>query len=176
MVPRRDGWEQGVGGDRRAGALALLAVLGLAACREANRREPASAPAPAGASAGPVNPDAGITSYACIDGQTVTAGYPDATTAVLSYRGHAYTLKLAPSAEGRRYTGYGLQWRVRGRRGALAALKPGEEVASAVGLDCIAGPAPAAAQPATRTAFTRIGPRRQQWPPAVGAGGGRRAE
>ena len=75
---------------------------------------------------------------------------------MVSYRGHAYTLKLAPSAEGRRYTGYGLQWQVRGRRGALAALKPGEAAASGPGVDCVAAPAPAAAEPPTRTSFTPI--------------------
>jgi len=136
----------------------VLALLGLAACREAERRTTAWAPAPAGSPPGPVNPDAGVTAYACIDGQIVTAGYPDATTAVLSYRDHAYTLKLARSAQGRRYTGYGLQWRVTGRRGELAALKPGEASASAAGLACVAGLAPAEAEPTTRTSFTRNRP------------------
>jgi len=137
--------------NRRAGLLALAAILGLAGCKPRPAQPPPSPVPPA--PPGPVNPDAGITSYACVDGQTVTAGYPDRETAILTYRDHSYTLKLAPSAEGRRYTGYGLQWRVRGGHGALAALAPGEEIASAPGVDCIARPAPAAAQPSTRTSF-----------------------
>lgn len=103
--------------------------------------------------AGPVNPDPGVTTYVCVDGQTITAGYPDAQTAVVTYKDHAYTLKLARSADGARYTGYGLQWWTRGPHAAIAALKPGEEIASAPGLDCAAGGASPAAT-VTRTSLT----------------------
>jgi len=149
MVARRWVREQALQDARRAVAFALLATMCLAGCKPGSVRT-AQAPALA-APSGQVNPDAGITSYACIDGQTVTAGYPDAVTAVVTYRGHAYTLKLVPSATGARYIGYGLQWQVKRGHGLLAVLGPGEATATAPGLDCIARPSPAVAQPATRT-------------------------
>jgi membrane-bound inhibitor of C-type lysozyme len=86
----------------------------------------------------PVNPQVQVTSYRCRDGQTVVAGYPDAQTAVVTVRNHAYNLKLARSASGARYTGYGLQWWVRGPHAALAPLRPGEAVATRPGVDCTA--------------------------------------
>jgi membrane-bound inhibitor of C-type lysozyme len=127
--------------------LVLLLFLELAACT-GRKSESQSAPPPAAPSAGPVNPDAGVTAYRCQDGQAIVAGYPDRNTAVVTYKGHAYTLKLAGTEEGARYTGYGLQWTVKGRRAALAVLKPGEERASDPGLACVAdqaGPTKAAA-------------------------------
>ena len=127
--------------------LVLLLFLELAACT-GRKSESQKAPAPAAPSAGPVNPDAGVTAYRCQDGQAIVAGYPDRNTAVVTYKGHAYTLKLAGTEEGARYTGYGLQWTVKGSRAALAALKPGEERASDSGLACVAdqpGPTKAAA-------------------------------
>jgi membrane-bound inhibitor of C-type lysozyme len=84
----------------------------------------------------PVNPQVQVTTYRCQDGQTVVAGYPDRQTAVVTVRNHAYNLKLARSASGARYTGYGLQWWVKGAQASLAALRPGEEVASHPGVDC----------------------------------------
>jgi membrane-bound inhibitor of C-type lysozyme len=112
---------------------------------------------------GPVNPDAGVTSYACLDGQTITAGYPDRETAVVTYKDHAYTLKRAPSASGARYTGYGLQWWVKGAHASIAALGAGEDVATGAALDCAAPPPAPAARPGTRTSFTprQAEPRRQ---------------
>jgi membrane-bound inhibitor of C-type lysozyme len=131
-------------------------LLALADCRQ---QKPAPPPTPPTAS-GPVNPDAQVTTYACVDGQRITAGYPDAQTAVVTYKDHAYTLKLAPSADGARYTGYGLQWWTRGSHAAIAALKGGEEIASEPGLDCKAeGSSPAAT--VTRTSLT---PAAVQWP------------
>lgn len=111
-----------------------LAGLLLTACGE-RATVAASAPEPPAAQ-GPVNPDPGITRYACAGGQTVTAGYPDAQTAVVTYKDHAYTLKRVRSADGARYTGYGLQWRTRGDQADLAELKAGEEAASGPGLEC----------------------------------------
>ncbi|HEX3367139.1 MliC family protein [Phenylobacterium sp.] len=128
-------------------AVAILSLLALAACHE---RKPASSHAPA--AAGPVNPDPGVTTYVCLDGQRITAGYPDPRTAVVTYKDHAYTLKLAPSADGVRYTGYGLQWWTRGPHAAIAALKGGEETASDPGLNCTAEGSPSAAT-VTRTSF-----------------------
>jgi membrane-bound inhibitor of C-type lysozyme len=140
--------EQGMG-VARAGALAM--ALALTGCRD-HPREPVQAQSAAPPTAqGSVNPDAGVTRYACVDGSTITAGYPDPQTAVVTYKDHAYTLKLARSASGARYTGYGLQWWTKGAHAAMASLKPGEEIASAPGVDCAAAPTQPAANPATRT-------------------------
>lgn len=128
-------------------AVAILALLTLAACHE---RKPASSHGPA--TSGPVNPDPGVTTYVCLDGQRITAGYPDPRTAVVTYKDHAYTLKLAPSADGARYTGYGLQWWTRGPHASIAALRGGEEIASDPGLDCAAEGSPSAAT-VTHTSF-----------------------
>jgi hypothetical protein len=131
--------------------LVLVLLLGLAACtdRKSESHLPAAPP-----SAGQVNPDAGVTDYRCQDGQAIVAGYPDRNTAVVTYKGHAYTLKLAGRERGARYTGYGLQWTVSGRRAALAVLKPGEERASNPGLACVADEAAPATAAATRTSFS----------------------
>jgi membrane-bound inhibitor of C-type lysozyme len=153
MVARMAIWEQDVARWTRAGMLAILLGLSLAACRDrasvANGVPPASPPAVQG----PVNPDPGVTRYACADGQTVTAGYPDRETAVVTYKDHAYTLKLVRSVDGARYTGYGLQWWTQGDRASLAELKGGEEAASAPGLDCHAPPKAPAGDSVTRTSF-----------------------
>jgi membrane-bound inhibitor of C-type lysozyme len=109
-------------------------VLALMACQ----RPAATQPAPGPSSA--VNPDARVTTYACEDGRTVEAGYPDAQTAVVTVGGHAYTLKAAMAASGVRYVGFGLQWWTKGMRdGRLSRLKPGEDVASDPGVNCTAG-------------------------------------
>jgi hypothetical protein len=138
--------------DKLKARLVLLLLTSLAACdgRKAESKPP---PPSAPPSAGPVNPDAGVTAYRCQDGQSIVAGYPDPKTAVVTYKDHAYTLKLAGSDGGPRYTGYGLQWTVRGRRGALAALKPGEERASDPGLVCVAGEADPAKPASTDASF-----------------------
>jgi membrane-bound inhibitor of C-type lysozyme len=120
--------------------LLVLAMVagGLTACS----REQPPAPAPAKASvapatASPVAADPKLTTYACADGRTVRAGYPDRETAVLTVGDHTYTLKIALSASGARYTGYGLQWWTKGlEEGRLAPLRPGEEVASEAGVEC----------------------------------------
>ena len=93
----------------RAGAALGLTALALCGCRDNALAPPPPAPNRP-QSSGAVNPDARVTSYACADGQTIVAGYPDGATAVVTYKDHAYTLKLARSASGARYTGYGLQW------------------------------------------------------------------
>ena len=112
-VTRRGGW-----------ALASLLVL--------------SGPALAAPRSGPVNPAVQVTTYKCRDGQTIVAGYPDRETAIVTYKDHAYPLKLAPAAGGARYIGYGLQWWVKGDHAALATLAPGATVASGPSLDCTA--------------------------------------
>jgi membrane-bound inhibitor of C-type lysozyme len=144
MVACKGVAEQGVDRNFRPGALAILLGLTVAGCRarETVQRSPAATPPPA--AQGQVNPDAGVTAYACVDGQTITAGYPDAQTAVVTYRGHAYTLKRASSAGSARYTGYGLKWQVRGAHATITALRPGEDSAGGVGLDCTAQAQPPA--------------------------------
>lgn len=120
--------------------LSLAAALALAACSK-----PAAPPAPeasapvAGSTPEPVTADPGVITYSCKDGQTVVAGYPDKDTAVVTVGGHAYTLKIARSGSGARYTGMGLQWWTKGlTEGQLARLKPGEDIASASGVACSA--------------------------------------
>jgi len=135
--------------------LAVPAALSLAGCKEAARVGPSQAVSPPPATTGqaPVNPDAQITRYGCVDGQAITAGYPDSRTAVVTYKDHAYTLKLAPSADGARYTGYGLQWWTKGPHATISALKPGEESATDPGLACNAVEAPGASDSRIRTTF-----------------------
>lgn len=129
-----------------------LAALALTACRD-SATEPSTAHSSPAPPPGAVNPDAGVTGYACADGQSIVAGYPDRVTAVVTYKGHAYTLKLAPSASGARYTGYGLQWWVKGGRAFIAALKAGEDTAGAPGVECkVDAPAD---EGVTRTSFKR---------------------
>ena len=145
---------------------AAAALLTLAGCNKPAATPPAAtAPAAPAATptAGAVNPVVTITSYACADtgaapvagappaGEPLEVGYPDTASAVLVWRGHAYTLKLAPAGNGVRYTGYGMQWWTKTpTHGALSVLKAGEELASDAGLDCVAsGQAPAAAPLAT---------------------------
>jgi membrane-bound inhibitor of C-type lysozyme len=121
---------------------AALLVLALGACSKAPTTPAPEASAPvAGSTPGPVTADPGVITYACKDGQTVIAGYPDKDTAVVTIGGHAYTLKIARSGSGARYTGMGLQWWTKGlTEGQLARLKPGEDIASAPGVACSAKP------------------------------------
>ncbi len=76
--------------------------------------------------------------YACPDGQSVRATYPDTRTAVIQYRGATHTLKVALSADGARYIGDGLQWWTKGMtHGTIATLTPGQAYAEP-GADCVA--------------------------------------
>lgn len=132
---------------RRAGFLLLLA---LGACGRAAAPPSTAASTAASASApAAVNPDPGVRTYACADGRTVQAGYPDRDTAVVDVGGHAYTLKIQVAADGARYVGYGLQWWTKGMQDArLSRLKEGETVASDPGVACHSGPdVPAAPSP-----------------------------
>ena len=118
--------------------LAVLAALLPAGCERRAAEPPPAAPSPP---AGAVNPQVTVTAYVCEGGTRLTAAYPDSQTAIVDYRGHAYTLKLARSGSGARYTGFGLQWWTKGlEHGTLARLKPGEEVASDAGMACEAEP------------------------------------
>ncbi len=128
---------------------AVLLAPGAVGCRPTAAPE-ARPPAPA--AAGAVNPDPRVTLYKCPDGQAIEAGYPDSQTAVVTYKGHAYTLKTARSGSGARYTGMGLQWWTKGlRQGSIAALKPGEDVAGDPGMTCVADAGPPVEPPAPGT-------------------------
>ena len=131
-------------------AAGLIAALALSGCREPAPPSAVGAASRQPHASGSVNPDARVTTYACADGTTVTAGYPDHETAIVSYGDHSYSLKLARSTSGARYTGYGVQWWTKGTHASVARLKAGEEIASAAGTDCTAT-GPPAEEAATRT-------------------------
>lgn len=85
-----------------------------------------------------VRPPVPRQSYACEDGRTVLARYPDTQTAVLEIAGASHTLTIARSGSGARYVGDGLQWWTKGLSEAtLAALGPGEDIAPP-GVRCVA--------------------------------------
>jgi membrane-bound inhibitor of C-type lysozyme len=159
MVARRDIPEQGWRAMRTPQTLTILALtmlagLCLSSCRGPAKdaaTRPVASPPPS--PQGPVNPDPGVTRYGCAGGEAVTAGYPDRETAVVTYRDHAYTLKRVRSADGVRYTGYGLQWWRRGDHANLAELKGGEDAATGPGLEC--RPAAPANDSVIHTAFDR---------------------
>jgi membrane-bound inhibitor of C-type lysozyme len=79
---------------------ALIAALGLAACEQPAGPAPAPAPDPARA----------VHIYDCGGGKSLSATYPDARTAVVTYGGETTTLTLAQSASGSRYVGGGREW------------------------------------------------------------------
>jgi membrane-bound inhibitor of C-type lysozyme len=134
--------------------LAWAALPALVACsRPAEPQAAPAPPAPAANAGQAVNPPANVATYHCADGQTIEAGYPDRDTAVVTYKGHAYTLKSATAASGVRYVGYGLQWWTRGMTQAtLSTLKPGETIASEAGLTCSTKAAEPVNPPAPGTA------------------------
>ena len=104
---------------------------------------PALALACAGAACAGQQPAAGSaaawTTYACSDGQTVQAAYPDTNTAWVKIKGQTHTLHVAMSGSGARYTGEGWQWWTKGMRdGMLAPLAKGETIADP-GVSCHAG-------------------------------------
>lgn len=116
-----------------------LAALLLAGCGRQEAAPAAVTPPAPDAPGAVVNPPTEVVSYLCADGSRVEAGYPDSDTAILRTAEHAYTLKIARSASGARYTGYGLQWWTKGMVDAsLAKLKPGEDIASEAGVTCSA--------------------------------------
>lgn len=125
--------------------LSGLALLGLAACDRSEPQPPPSAPVRIPSSPAAIDPvlPTPVVVYNCADGQTLAARYPDSSTAVIDYAGKTYTLKTAVSASGARYVGEGWQWWTKGMNdGQLAALKPGETIATSDSIACAVGAAP----------------------------------
>jgi len=147
MVACKPPKEQGVDeplqsrGEMRPFAAAAI-LLSLIACDRPATPPPAAAAAEATSApvaAAPVNPVVEVTTYACPGGENLQAAYPDRETAIVTWKGHTYTLKIVRSGSGARYTGYGLQWWTKGlNRGTISTLKPGEDVASDRGVECLA--------------------------------------
>ncbi len=81
---------------------ALIAALSLAACERAAEKAPS---APDRADARPVD-----VAYACEGGGSLTARYPDARTAIVTWEGQTFTMTLAESASGSRFVGAGREW------------------------------------------------------------------
>lgn len=75
--------------------------------------------------------------YACDDGRTVQAAYPDTQTAEPTLDGQTHRLQIAISGSGARYIGDGWQWWSKGMQQAwIAPLKASESYASATGVSC----------------------------------------
>lgn len=117
---------------RAAAVLSCLSLIAATACSP----EAESPPAPVQPSPAPAQPAVPPVSYACESGQSVTVGYPDTSTAQLTYKGQAYTLRRAQAGSGARYIGSGVEWWTATRDGSesatLSRLGPNEEVGTAV--------------------------------------------
>lgn len=87
-----------------ARSAAVVSLLALAACEA-----PTKDPAPRKTSEGTPQEIA----YVCNGGETLRARYTDARTAIVSFRGETFTLTLADSATGSRFTGGGREWWIR---------------------------------------------------------------
>ncbi len=120
-----------------------VAAMTLGACQRSDD-------SPAAASTA-VNPDPKVRLYTCEDGRQIEAGYPDTDTAVVKVEGRPYPLKIAMSASGARYVGYGIQWWTKGDDAYLATLKPGEDIASGESVLCWSGDPPPVEPPAPGT-------------------------
>jgi membrane-bound inhibitor of C-type lysozyme len=121
--------------------LFAAAMLALAACDKPAPPSPVAVGAAptTPAQAAPVNPVVAVTTYTCPGGESLQAAYPDSETAIVTWKGHTYSLKIARSGSGARYTGYGLQWWTKGlNRGSISTLKAGEDIASDSGVECLA--------------------------------------
>lgn len=62
------------------------------------------------------------TVHSCESGAIVKASYPFNETATVQYQGKTYSMQLAVSADGARYTGEQLEWWVRAGEGTLSHL------------------------------------------------------
>lgn len=91
---------------RASSAVFALAVFAAAACSP----EAETLPAPVTSSPVPIGTHAPVASYVCESGQSATVAYPVTATALLTYKGRSYTLRIVQSASGARYVGSGLEW------------------------------------------------------------------
>src|SRR5699024_6001330 len=57
---------------------------------------------------------ADTTSYACENGATIVASYPDVDSAIIQYQGGSHALHIAKSASGARYVGGDIEWWTKG--------------------------------------------------------------
>lgn len=118
----------------RHGHLMVAAALLVAACGQP--------PAPDAADQEPDVPAATVAqaaNYACPDGSTVTARYPNTDAAQVTHNGQTIDMQIAVSASGARYVGGGWEWWTKGAtEGTLSQLQPGEDTASAAGMTCAA--------------------------------------
>lgn len=129
-----------------------LALIGAAGCTQEADAPPT---APVEPTPAPARPVAAPISYACESGQSVTVGYPDTSTAQLTYKGQTYVLRTVQAASGARFTGSGMEWQTAtadGQEGAtLSRLGPNQDVGVALLERCsrpstgsvAPGPAPA---------------------------------
>ena len=82
-----------------------LALLILAACTETPAHEQAAAE-----DTTPPQPTVVQATWRCTSGQEVVAVYPNADSAVITYRGTTYRMSRQLSADGARYAGEGFEW------------------------------------------------------------------
>jgi len=113
--------------------VSTLALIAAAGCTQEAEAPPAAPVEPVPAPAGPVGTPI---SYACESGQSVTVGYPDTSTAQLTWKGQTYVLRTVQAASGARFTGSGMEWQTvtaDGQEGAtLSRLGPNQDVGVAV--------------------------------------------
>jgi len=75
--------------------------------------------------------------FVCADGRTVRAVFLDPETLTLHIGSDTIAMHGATAASGARYIGEGWQWWTKGlQQASLTRLKPGEEIASANGVEC----------------------------------------
>lgn len=145
-------------------ALLLTGLLAVAACSP--KTEPTTARSAPEATRGV---GAEVLVYQCDNGQTLRASYPDRDTALVEYQGRSRILKSGRAASGARYVGDSLQWWTQGlARGAVAPLAMGEDLASAVSVNCAVVPPPAVTAPPAQppVAVTEPAPIAAVSPPA----------
>lgn len=118
-------------------SVALVSALALAGCEK-----PAAPPPPSEGQAVEV-------AYACGAGKMLTATYPDARTAVVTFGGQTFTLTLAEAYSGKRYIGSGREWRMKSypdyEEGVLSPSPTGAAAGGPPIATCRRAPSPGAA-------------------------------
>lgn len=117
-------------------AVALMGAFALSACGQGATEPPATVEPPVTPVAAPTGPLPPPIAYACQSDQSVQVQYPDSETAQVTWRGQAYTLRIAPSGSGARYVGSGLEWWTASRNGqenaTLSRIDPNDQVGTTV--------------------------------------------